>query len=475
LDDKELLEEYERECIKARARAEKFEIEYKEPAPDAFLKWSEARRLRANPGQGFITGIDMESEEERRKREARKERFMEDFENKRKLEEGYGDQENGGIMKDAGEDTTAFLNGEGGSSKEEAVLPIVQAWDNEELVRQFRVDPPSSLTKQMGGESTKGNEEEMESNLSLGVLDTTDQDMNAAATDDSAVSLVPEKIHIFAIDWAAFKQIRSEDIMEYFAEYGPSYVEWLGELTCNVHFQDRFSAARALAFVSQELPSPPPRKEDVMAAGISSCENDQSENKVEPEAETEQGEEEKIIPDLGGMGWTFCKRPIRKRTNDKYGRRGTTSRVLFRTATSLDYLEQRPTQSPRPPPGFTTKRILGPGSDFDTSFKDNKQRKKKRRKKNNNGKRNKNNNSNSMEDQEEEEEYYEDDDEMEDYEDGEQDDNQNQRDKEEEDNQAGATKTPRGLNESLKCSRPGFSVEELEKERTAKKEAVDQM
>ena len=35
----------------------------------------------------------------------------------------------------------------------------------------------------------------------------------------------------------------------------------------------------------------------------------------------------------------------------------------MRVATSLDVLEDRPTAWPKPPPGFTTTRVLGPGSD----------------------------------------------------------------------------------------------------------------
>ena len=44
-----LLLEYKRECEKARIRAQKFGIVYKEPPVAAFVPWSEARRLQANP------------------------------------------------------------------------------------------------------------------------------------------------------------------------------------------------------------------------------------------------------------------------------------------------------------------------------------------------------------------------------------------------------------------------------------------
>lgn len=36
----------------------------------------------------------------------------------------------------------------------------------------------------------------------------------------------------------------------------------------------------------------------------------------------------------------------------------------MRIATSQDILAKRPSSWPKPPPGFTTKKVLGPGSDF---------------------------------------------------------------------------------------------------------------
>ena len=63
--DAKLWEEYQKHCNKPKTRAKKFVIEYKEPTPDTFLKWSEARRLRANPNKGSITGMDITSTEEK--------------------------------------------------------------------------------------------------------------------------------------------------------------------------------------------------------------------------------------------------------------------------------------------------------------------------------------------------------------------------------------------------------------------------
>lgn len=42
----------------------------------------------------------------------------------------------------------------------------------------------------------------------------------------------------------------------------------------------------------------------------------------------------------------------------------------MRPATTLDILLERPNSWPEPPPGFSTKRILGPGSDYDTNAVD---------------------------------------------------------------------------------------------------------
>ena len=70
------------------------------------------------------------------------------------------------------------------------------------------------------------------------------------------------------------------------------------------------------------------------------------------------------LTNLGKIGWRFCNYPIRKRQDDRYGRRGTRSRILMRVANSLDVLEERPTSWPKPPPGFSTRHVLGPGSDF---------------------------------------------------------------------------------------------------------------
>eukprot|EP00956_Cyclotella_meneghiniana_P044326 scaffold312721_cov76-Cyclotella_meneghiniana.AAC.4 len=406
--DAELLAEYEKERIKAKARAAKFGVEYKEPAPDAFMKWSEARRLRANPERGFITGIDTFSTEEKAKADARKERFAKE-ERKRKMlhsnPEGESDEQ-----REDGEDEMEQDDGVDDVAEWEKTkrdpLATEQAWDNWELVKKFRVDPPTSkeantvqLTDTFSNDVWHGSED--------ATMEKPEGDFIP-----KTVTIVPTKIHIFSIDHQCFKQIRTDDLMSYFKDYGPSYVEWLGELSCNVLFEDKYSAARAFHALSQELPTPPPldlinaRIEDrknrnkdttddndmdeaegdmdatkdenvggvdqdivpsaseVEADGIAVNTSNQEGNETKTDDDTMQPIEVKTLPDYGGMGWRFCKWTVRKVSNDRYGCRGTRARLLMRLATSNDVLDDRPTEWPKPPPGFTTKRKLMPWYDF---------------------------------------------------------------------------------------------------------------
>ena len=333
----ELLAEYEKERSKAKARAAKFGIEYKEPAPDAFLKWSEARRLRANPERGFITGIDTFSNEEKAKATARRERFKEERKRKGLDEDGAGLDDSldlGGDEGMEGDDEDVDDVAEWEKTKKDP-LPVEQAWENWKIVKQFRVDPPPGL---LDGSVT-----------ATEVVDAPSDEMEGGeATKEfipKKVSIVPTKIHIFSIDWAPFKQIRTDDLMSYFRDYGPSYVEWLGELSCNVLFEDRHSAARAFHALSMELPSPPPESAGTKKLdwtppdnikppewmtkskdGEAKEEGMDEETKEEGEGDNtmdattdtagdetkKEEEEEEVVPDYGSMGYRFCKWTVRK-------------------------------------------------------------------------------------------------------------------------------------------------------------------
>jgi hypothetical protein len=233
-----LLRDYEEECRKAQARAKKFGIAYTDPSPEVFFKWSEARRLRANPAQGFATGFDLTTTEEEEKRRARKERFSSSTTNTTptRTTKTEATDNNSAKKRKADTDVTDIIQTheeeEGEEEEEEQKqpkhrppLPVIQAWDNEELVRQFRVDPPIAETVEnvvMTSQAPhrEGEEEDDDEYFHVGVQTlnnkkepTNNNDDVKESTEITTTTLVPEKLHIFAIDWAAFKQIRSEDIM----------------------------------------------------------------------------------------------------------------------------------------------------------------------------------------------------------------------------------------------------------------------
>ena len=113
------------------------------------MKWSEAKRLRSNPSQGFITGIDTESKEEDEKRKRRQERFERDAKRERNRKRGRdadadeeeGEEEEGGEMKD-GEDKVdaAAAAGKNQNGGREPLNPQ-QAYTNEKWLSKYRVDP----------------------------------------------------------------------------------------------------------------------------------------------------------------------------------------------------------------------------------------------------------------------------------------------------------------------------------------------
>jgi Farnesoic acid 0-methyl transferase len=187
--DDEALKVYQEQCRKARARAEKFGIPYKEPDLEAVVPWSQARRLRANPQKGFITGIDVTDPEELAKQNARMSRFGAAG-TKRELE--TADNEEQGDVN--GKDPEATHRME--DNHDDEAIPVIQAWDNEELVRFQRADPPPSLWVTPPAGETEHEEP-----------------VDEFAMETDRPVLAPEKIHLFSIDWSAFKQIRSEDLM----------------------------------------------------------------------------------------------------------------------------------------------------------------------------------------------------------------------------------------------------------------------
>jgi hypothetical protein len=473
LELKRYMEEYKTECILRKKRAQKYDTKYNEKPIIEFLPWSKAKRLLLSSSQqqqqqrnnsnidnssnnktstlttgGFVTGdIDFRDPEETAKREARKARFTAAA--AANNDTTADDTNNTTNSSQKNNDKVDIVNDDNNTRSSIEGLPVEQAWDKEDMLRPLRKDPPSYLW-----EKSSSNTDIMTTSTNTITSSIVDP-FTMYKNDKSTTSWITDKLHISAIDWAAFKQIRNEDITKYFESYGPiKYIEWLGDISCNVCFDNKHSASRALICLSNELPSPPqPQPHSLLSRSSSSSSSSQP-----PTVVTN-------VIDLGCMTWRFGKYPIRKVSNDRHGCKGTRARFLLRVGTTEDILMERPNTWPEPPGKFSSDRILGPESDYadnnnnkndDDSSKKNKRRqqlkktKKKDQQDNRSGSKSKrkrqrkksDNNNNS--------------------------DNSNMNRNVNNSNSNSTTENL--LNKGLSSgSRSGFSVKEMEKERQAKK------
>ena len=243
-------------------------------------------------------------------------------------------------------------------------------------------------------------------------------DPKIGESNDEGVACVniKEKIHLFCLDLGAFKQIRTVDVMNHFRDFGPSYIEWLGETSLNVMFEDEFSASRALKSLGQDIPERVPKDgkgadrndndydndndndngiddmdaseklndtttstndenavenmdaEDKVNADVATDEIDPSDGDdpmgatTDNAAANEASTQSKQQPSLSSFGWKFCKSPIVKKRDDRWGRAGTRSRYLIRHSTNFDALDAiSDVVKLKPPKSFSTDRVIGAG------------------------------------------------------------------------------------------------------------------
>lgn len=342
LELKKYMEDYKAECLVRKKRAEKYGTDYKVQPMKDFLPWTMAKRLQGKHGNnnnvvggavtsGFVAGdIDFLDPKEISKREARLARFAASND------------------KNSNDETNSEVKNEASPLRDG--LSIEQAWDKEGMLRPIRRDPPPYLWKE-----SPANSDTLKITKAHDPFSMYDESTKAA-------TWIADKLHISSIDWAAFKQIRNDDLIKHLEAYGPiKYIEWLGDVSCNVCFANKVSASRALVCLSNELPSPPPQA----ATEITEANAQNEESGVPGLPPTDSAS---VAPstkiDLGCMTWRLGKRPIRKISNDRHGRKGTIARYLLRVATTEDVLIERPSSWPEPPGGFAPDRVLGPKSDF---------------------------------------------------------------------------------------------------------------
>ena len=216
---KRYMEEYYKECKIRKTRAEKYGTKYVPPKFESFLPWTTAKRLKDNPivGSGstgsIVTGIDLLDSTEINKQQERLKRFAK-TNNEKEEHDGKDNPNNNDDDPDTNDDdkdnndesireTTTIANEESISKSKSSSLPVIQGWDKEKLLRQYRIDPPKSMWK--NPPSTTDDD---------AAVETSATKMNEFRMEPpKPATVVPDKIHLFAIDWAAFKQIRNKDLM----------------------------------------------------------------------------------------------------------------------------------------------------------------------------------------------------------------------------------------------------------------------
>lgn len=210
------------------------------------MPWSLYKKSISQSKKGLVTGFDVYSEEEEKKREKRRAR--------------WGD-----------------------------ALP---SSTDAELAAE--AEKKSARLARFTGESVPAEWILFES-TSLRPLKLRKEDLPPSEEGEVAPS---ERLYLQALDAEAFKRIRSPDIESFFASHKPTYVEWLGDTTCNVWFEEMHTARRALEAFSVKVPE---------------------------------------------SNWRLISTPMMKAYTDKWGAKGThATRLVCRFATDTDVLLERP-------------------------------------------------------------------------------------------------------------------------------------
>ncbi|KAF1329673.1 hypothetical protein FI667_g5864, partial [Globisporangium splendens] len=227
---------YQQAYDAAKRRAERFGGDFVPPSIKTFIDPKTIRKLQRTGAvqPGFATGFDLTSQDEVNKREQRMKRFQ---------------------------------------------TPEFAVEYSTETVRALA----EGMTQEEWAEKQREKEKLLERARKFG-LPTADQDDASAklkpanakvgrercdVRGDTMVEFRDDAIHMYSLD-DQFQQVRTNDVLEYFVGYGPSYVEWINDSSCTVVFQDPYTAGRALIALSQEIPPQTKQvKTEVSAAAAS--------------------------------------------------------------------------------------------------------------------------------------------------------------------------------------------------------------
>jgi Nuclear cap-binding protein subunit 3/Tho1/MOS11 C-terminal domain len=177
---------------KLTCRAEKFGVDYRDPGRRREFR-DDARKEKIDPSRGLGTGFDLFTSEEVEKRQQRAERFN---------------------MPDTG-----------------------LQWNPPEV--------PEDEEKKKARAERFG--VEYQAPDADGLMDVDLFETRKEAPPE--VPRRPEAVHIYGVDLMS-----TSDLLKYFKDYGPTYVEWLNDSSANVLFKDGPTAKRAIAGLGKPLP-----------------------------------------------------------------------------------------------------------------------------------------------------------------------------------------------------------------------------
>jgi Nuclear cap-binding protein subunit 3 len=176
------------------ARAERFGMPTVSLVRDVSVLGGQRAGFR---GGGFVTGFDITAPEQAERRAARSQRFATSLQ--------AGD-------KARNVQAASSMHGDGGAAN---ALQMSGALGSNGPVHEERpimvadVDPLENRRAALVGESVR-----------------------------------PSVLHVFGVD-----EMSTTDIRSHFLEYGPSWIEWINDSSCNVTFEDEFTASRVLTFM----------------------------------------------------------------------------------------------------------------------------------------------------------------------------------------------------------------------------------
>uniref|UniRef100_K3X2N0 Farnesoic acid O-methyl transferase domain-containing protein n=1 Tax=Globisporangium ultimum (strain ATCC 200006 / CBS 805.95 / DAOM BR144) TaxID=431595 RepID=K3X2N0_GLOUD len=204
----------------AKRRAERFGGDFVPPNIKTFIDPKTIRKLQRTGAvqPGFATGFDLTSQDEVNKREQRMKRFQTPE-----------------FAVDYSTETVRALAE--GMTQEEWTEKQREKEKLLERARKFGLptaDPDDASAKLKPANAKVGRE-------------------RCDVRGDTMVEFRDDAIHVYSLD-DRFQQVRTNDVLEYFVGYGPSYVEWINDSSCTVVFQDPYTAGRALIALSQEVP-----------------------------------------------------------------------------------------------------------------------------------------------------------------------------------------------------------------------------